>query len=123
MWRLLADLVVVVHLAFVGFVVVGGALVLRWPKVAWFHLPSAIWGAWIELRGWICPLTPLENYFRTRSGEVGYQGAFVARYVLPVLYPSWLTRPSQLALGLFVVGLTVLFYAAAFFRRFSAARR
>ena len=98
-YRALADLVLVVHLAFVLFVVLGGLLVLRWPKVAWLHLPAAIWGVLIEYMGWICPLTPLENSFRMHGGEAGYSGGFIQHYIQPLLYPAGLTRPTQIVLG------------------------
>jgi hypothetical protein len=110
MCAFLADLVVVLHFAFVLFVVLGGLLVLRWPRVAYLHVPAAIWGAWIELAGWICPLTPLENNLRTAAGSAGYQGDFVAHYILPVLYPSALTRTIQILLGCLVLGLNLGIY-------------
>jgi hypothetical protein len=94
-YRLLADLVVVVHLGFVAFVVAGGLLVLRWPRLAWAHLPCAVWGALIEFAGWVCPLTPLENDLRRLGGEAGYEGGFVERYLTSVLYPHGLTRTHQ----------------------------
>lgn len=99
----LADLVVVLHLGFVLFVMFGGLLVARWPRLAWAHVPAAIWGAGIELTGGICPLTPLENLLRMRAGEAGYTGDFVARYVMPVLYPDGLTRSVQLVLAAVVI--------------------
>ena len=89
---MLADLVVLIHFAFVVFVVAGGLLVWKWPRVAWLHVPCALWGAAVEFGGWVCPLTPLENTLRVRAGEAGYQGDFVARHVMPVLYPEGLTR-------------------------------
>ena len=98
-YRALADLVLVVHLAFVLFVVLGGLLVLRWPRVALLHVPAAIWGVLIEYSGWICPLTPLENSFRTRGGEAGYSGGFIQHYLQPVLYPGGLTRGTQIVFG------------------------
>ena len=102
-YRALADLVLVVHLTFVLFVVLGGLLVLRWPRAAWLHIPAAIWGVLIEYTGWICPLTPLENSFRTRGGEMGYSGGFIEHYIQPVLYPAGLTRGTQIVLGSFVL--------------------
>ena len=102
-YRALADLVLVVHLTFVLFVVLGGLLVLRWPRAAWLHIPAAIWGVLIEYTGWICPLTPLENSFRARGGEMGYSGGFIEHYIQPVLYPAGLTRGTQIALGSFVL--------------------
>ena len=102
-YRALADLVLVVHLTFVLFVVLGGLLVLRWPRAAWLHIPAAIWGVLIEYTGWICPLTPLENSFRARGGEMGYSGGFIEHYIQPLLYPAGLTRGTQIALGSFVL--------------------
>jgi hypothetical protein len=101
--RVLADIVVGCHVGFVLFVVLGGLLVLRWPRLAWLHLPAAVWGALIEFAGWICPLTPLENYFRRASGTAEYTGGFVEHYLLPVLYPVGLTRGVQYVLGASVV--------------------
>ena len=85
---LLADLVVILHLSFVLFVVFGGLLVLRWPRLAWVHLPAAAWGVAIEFTGGICPLTPLENWLREKAGEIGYADGFTEHYILPVLYPA-----------------------------------
>lgn len=107
---MLADLVVLIHLAFVVFVVSGGLLVWKWPRLAWLHVPCALWGAAVELGGWICPLTPLENSLRLRAGEAGYQGDFVARYVLPVLYPEGLTREMQLVFGAIVLAVNGAVY-------------
>jgi hypothetical protein len=111
MYHSLADLVLVVHLAFVIFVLCGGLLTLKWRWIAWLHLPAAVWGAVVEFTGWICPLTPLENSLRARAGEVGYQGGFVEHYILPALYPSALTRHIQLLLGAVVLLLNLAIYA------------
>jgi hypothetical protein len=110
MYQLLADLVLIVHLAFVVFVLCGGLLVLRWQWMAWLHLPAAVWGAVVEFSGWICPLTPLENWLRAQGGEVGYEQDFIARYLLPILYPGGLTRNLQLLLGTVVVVLNAAIY-------------
>ena len=110
MYRLLADLVVVVHIAFVLFVALGGLSVWRWPRLAWVHLPAVAWGVAIEWSGAICPLTPLELSLRRHGGQVGYDGDFIEQYLLPMLYPAGLTREMQLALGGAVLGLNLLFY-------------
>lgn len=110
LYRLLADLVVVLHCGFVLFVVLGGLLALRWPRAAWLHIPAALWGAGIEFAAGICPLTPLENHLRRLGGEAGYSGGFVEHYVLPVLYPDGLTRGVQLGIGIFVVLLNASVY-------------
>ena len=109
-YRALADLVLVVHLTFVLFVVLGGLLVLRWPWVAFLHIPTAIWGVLIEYSGWICPLTPLENSFRARGGEAGYSGGFIQHYIQPLLYPAGLTRATQVVLGSLVLILNLAAY-------------
>jgi hypothetical protein len=106
----MAALVVVFHFAFVLFVVLGGLLVLRWPRLAYLHVPAAIWGAWIEFAGWVCPLTPLENSLRTAAGDATYTGGFVEHYILPVLYPSGLTRNIQILLGGLVLALNLGVY-------------
>jgi hypothetical protein len=108
-----ADIIVALHFLFVAFVVLGGLLVLRWPRTAWLHVPAVIWGVLVEFTGWICPLTPLENRLRRASGESGYQGDFIAHYILPVLYPNGLTRRDQLLLGGLALGINVLIYALA----------
>jgi hypothetical protein len=111
MWfRMAADAVLVLHLLFVVFVVVGGLTVLRWPRLAWLHVPAAIWGALIEFGGWICPLTPLENSLRQRGGEVGYTGGFIDHYVTSLIYPDGLTRPMQFAIGALVVAINACVY-------------
>ncbi|MGD8416904.1 MAG: DUF2784 domain-containing protein [Pseudomonadales bacterium] len=102
-FSMLADLVVVAHLVFVLFVVLGALLALRWPLVAWLHLPAAVWGAFIEFSGRVCPLTPLEVWLRRRAGGEGYAGGFIEHHLIPILYPADLTRDVQLLLGALVV--------------------
>src|ERR671914_1081917 len=114
---MLADLVVVLHFAFVVFVIFGGLLVLRWAKLAYVHLPVATYGALIELVGWICPLTPLEKRLREQAGLEGYEGGFVEHYILPVLYPSGLNRGVQLMLGALVIGINLVIYGIVIRRR------
>jgi hypothetical protein len=110
MYPLLADLVLIVHLMFVIFVLGGGLLVLKWRWIARLHLPAAAWGAVVEFTGWICPLTPLENWLRVQGGEAGYEDDFTTRYLLPILYPVDLTRNIQLLLGTVVIVLNVAVY-------------
>jgi hypothetical protein len=122
LYGLLADLVMLIHLAFVLFVIGGGLLVLKWPAVAWLHIPAAIWGGMIEFMGWTCPLTPLENHFLIQSAGEGYEGNFIAHYLLPVLYPEALTRNGQIVLGLLVVVANVAMYGWTLAKRRQAAR-
>lgn len=109
-YNLLADLVLFVHLTFVLFVLFGGLLTLRWPRTGWLHLPAAAWGATVEFTGWICPLTPLEHWLRVQGGQVGNEQDFMARYLLPILYPGDLTRDLQLLLGTVVIVLNAAVY-------------
>jgi hypothetical protein len=107
---LLANSLVLLHLAFILFVVAGGLLIAWKPQLIWLHLPAVIWGALIEFRGWICPLTPLENHFRRLSGESGYQSGFIEHYLLPLIYPDRLTPPMQFVLGSLVLAINALIY-------------
>lgn len=116
LYRLFADLVVVLHLAFVLFVVAGALAVLRWRWWAWLHVPAFLWGALISFFGWVCPLTPLENWLRARGGGVGYRSSFIEHYLLPVLYPEQLTRSLQIGLGAVVLGVNLAIYAWALVR-------
>ena len=109
-YHLLADLVVVIHLLFVFFVMLGGLLVLRWRIFAWIHIPAVFWAAMIEFSGWICPLTPLENHLRIKGGSSGYATGFVEHYIIPLLYPSQLTRNLQIFLGMLVLAVNLVIY-------------
>ena len=115
-YTLIADLVVIVHLAFVGSVMLGGLAVLRWRRLAWVHLPAVVWGIWIEWSGAVCPLTPLENLLRSRAGNVGYDGDFLAQYLLLVIYPVALTRCGQIFLGVVVIVVNAAVYGSIWSR-------
>ncbi|MBX3592301.1 MAG: DUF2784 domain-containing protein [Burkholderiaceae bacterium] len=121
--RLAADAVVLLHLAFIEFAMLGGVLVAWRPGVAWLHLPAAAWGAWIEFSGAICPLTPLENHLRRMAGASGYAGGFVERYLIPIVYPAGLTAPAQQWLGALVVAVNLAVYAWVAMRGRRVARR
>lgn len=118
MWaRFAADAVLLLHLAFILFVVGGALLVLRYSWFAWLHIPAATWGAWVELGNRVCPLTVLENELRQRAGQAGYSESFVEHYLVPVIYPSGLTRSAQLWLAAILVTINVVLYAAWLLRR------
>ena len=102
-YRLTADLVVLIHLAFILFASLGGLLVLKYRRAALLHLSALIWAVLISLFGWVCPLTPLENWLRERGGVLGYDTSFIEHYILPVIYPGELTRKIQIFLGLLVL--------------------
>lgn len=116
-WLVLADLTLLLHFAFILFVVGGGLLAWRWPKVAPWHLSAAAWGAFVALTNRVCPLTPLENLFLARAGRAGYEGGFIDRYLAPIVYPEGLSPRAQAALGVFVIVWNVGVYALARRRR------
>jgi hypothetical protein len=110
MASLAADFLLLLHLAFILFVALGAFLVLKWPRIAWLHIPCALWGMAIEFGGWICPLTPLEQHFLKLAGEAGYSGGFLEHYIWPLVYPDNLTRGMQVGLGLAVLVVNLLVY-------------
>ena len=116
-----ADAVVLIHLAFILFVAAGGILVLRWPRLAWAHLPAIVWGVLVEAARWICPLTPVENRLRFAAGEFAYPGGFIDRYITPIVYPHGLTRKMQLGLATVVVGVNLIIYGVLLLRRIRRA--
>ena len=120
-YALAAGLIVLAHMAFVVFAAGGVLLVLRWPRLAWVHLPAVAWAAFIEFSGGICPLTPLEQSLRARAGLEAYTGDFVARYLFPVLYPEGLTREAQLVIGLAVIAVNAAGYPFVYLSRRSRA--
>jgi hypothetical protein len=121
-YRILADVLVLFHLAFLLFVVFGGGLVLWRRRLAVLHVPAALWGVFVECAGGVCPLTPLEVRFRVLGGEGGYAGSFIDRYLVPVLYPPGLTREIQVGLGI-AVGLMNLGVYALVLRKWRRERK
>lgn len=110
MYSFLSDFVLLVHFAFIVFVLGGGLLLLRWPRVVWLHLPAMIWGVLIEATGWLCPLTPLENYFRALAGGNIYHTGFIEQYLLPLVYPAGLTPSIQRTLAAVVIVFNLIVY-------------
>ena len=113
-YHLLIDLVLLLHLGVVLFVIGGGLLLLKWPRLAWLHLPAAIWGAIVEYTGWICPLTPIENTLRAMARESAYGSDFIGHYLLPLMYPAGLTSHIQFLLGTTVVLVNLTIYWLVF---------
>ena len=117
-YRILAEIILVLHFCFVIFTVLGGLLVLRWRWIAWLHLPAVIWGILIEFFWWACPLTTLENWLRGLGGEAGYATGFIDYYVSAVLYAP-LSPQIRVTLGLLLVGFNLLIYSYLLRRYFS----
>jgi hypothetical protein len=112
-YNVLANAIVLAHFLFIAFIICGGLLVIRWPHIAIVHLPAAVWGAVVEIFGWVCPLTPLENHFRLLAGNSSYSGDFIARYLMPVIYPENLTATIQQVFGGLVIIINLIFYIIA----------
>lgn len=112
-----AQAVLLIHLLFILFVLCGGLLALRWPRLAWLHLPALLWAVTVEWTGWMCPLTPLENALRHAAGGQSYQGGFIEYYIWPLIYPADLTREMQFMLGSFVLLLNAPVYGVLYRRR------
>lgn len=118
---LLADAVLALHGLFIVWNTLGGLVVLRWPLLAWVHLPAVAWAVWIEWSGGICPLTPLEQRLRIAAGQAGYRGGFIEHYLTAAIYPDGLTREIQIAFGVLVLVINVVVYAVLV-RRMRARR-
>lgn len=115
-YSLLAEIVLVIHFLFIVFVVIGALLVLKWHWLIYVHLISAFWGALIMFTGWICPLTPLENHLRRAAGESGYTGGFIEQYLIPVVYPTGLTRELQIGFGISVIVINLVLYGIVYYK-------
>jgi hypothetical protein len=118
-----ADALVIAHLAFIMFVMLGGLLLLKWPRLIYLHLSAVAWGTLVELRGWLCPLTPLEQHYRTLAGETGYSDSFVQHYLLPLIYPAGLTRDVQTLLAMCVITINLVIYAVIYVKYQRNSRR
>ena|SRR5690606_17163464 len=112
-YELIASLVLLIHFAFILFVIFGALLLLRWPRLLWLHVPAVIWAATVIGNGWICPLTPLENWLHHQAGKAGYQGGFIEHYLVPIIYPAGLTPALQVGLGVLLTLVNVLLYGLA----------
>ena len=120
--RIAADAVLVLHLGFIVFALLGAALAIRWRLLPLVHLPAAAWGVYIELSGRICPLTWLENHFRLRAGQAGYSESFIEHYLVALIYPPGLTREIQFAIAGVVLAVNAAIYTWLLLRSRSAAR-
>lgn len=122
-YRLLADLVVIVHLLFIVFTLLGGFLVIVRGSLVFVHLPAVIWALVISFKGWICPLTPLENHLRNAAGTEGYTGGFIEHYIIPIIYPVTLTFNIQIVLGFVAVVINIGIYSFVYYKVMSKQGR
>jgi hypothetical protein len=110
-YRLLTDAVVILHFAFLAFLVGGGGLARRYHWLIVPHVIAVAWGIYIEtMPGLICPLTPLENHFAMLAGQAGYEGGFIEHYLVPIIYPDGLTPKAQLWLAVALIAVNVIAY-------------
>ena len=123
LFRLAAEAVLLIHLAFIVFALFGAAVAVRWRWIVAVHLPAAAWGFFIELTGRVCPLTYLENHLRIKAGLAGYQESFIEHYLLAIIYPVGLTREVQFVLAAVVVVVNVAIYGWLFHCWRSVARK
>ena len=114
--RAAADAIVLLHLGFVVFVVLGALCAFRWKWIVWLHVPAFLWGAYVEFSGVVCPLTPLEQSLRVAAGEQGYSGGFIERYIVAAIYPTGLTASIQFAMGVFVIVVNAAIYGSIWYR-------
>ncbi len=123
LYKLLADLVLILHLFFIVFVLLGGLLILwrRW--ILWLHIPAVIWAVVLEFLGLICPLTPLENSLRQAGGDAGYGGGFIEHYLIPLIYPSGLTRELQMILGAIAICVNIGIYGFVIYRQINKNKK
>ena len=116
LYQLGADLLVLVHLAFIVFVVLGSVAVLRWSWLVLLHIPAVIWGAVVMINGWLCPLTPLENSLRHLANQEGYSGGFIEHYIIPLIYPVGITHNTQVLVGVITVAINFFLYCFVIYR-------
>ncbi len=110
-YSILADALLVIHLIFIIFVLLGGILIIKWRWVVYLHLPTAAWGILVEFNHWICPLTPWENALRRAAGDISYETSFIEHYLLPLIYPSNLTNELQIILGSLIIIINLMIYS------------
>lgn len=123
LYRIAADGVVVIHLVFILFVILGGLMLFRWPWMIWIHVPTAVWGGLVELFGAPCPLTPLENHLRQAGNAEAYRGGFIDYYIMPIVYPPGLTRQTQVVLGVLILVINFAIYFKLLTRKTKAGER
>jgi hypothetical protein len=117
LFQVLADGVVILHFSFILFVIFGAIIAVFRPKILLIQIPCVMWGIFIELKGFICPLTPLENHLRQQAGQLPYPGDFIMHYIEPIIYPGSLTRELQILMGFLAFVVNVLVYIWLFHRK------
>jgi len=110
MYELAADLTLIIHFAFILFVIFGALLFFITTKIIFIHFPAFIWGSYIELTHSICPLTYLENWFLNKANLTIYSEGFIQNYIVPIVYPADLTKDLQIYLGITLIVVNIIIY-------------
>ena len=110
MYELAANLTLIVHFAFIIFVVFGALLFFVATKIFYAHIPALIWGIYIELTHSVCPLTYLENWFLQKTNFTMYSESFIQNYLVPIVYPKNLTEDLQIYFAIVIVVINSIFY-------------
>ena len=114
MYELAANLTLIIHFAFILFVIFGALLFFITTKIIFIHIPAFIWGSYIELTHSICPLTYLENWFLHKANLTTYSEGFIQNYLMPIVYPASLTKDLQIYLGIALILINIVIYAFIF---------
>ena len=114
MYELAANLTLIVHFTFVLFVVFGALLFFVTTKIVFIHIPAFIWGSYIELAHSICPLTYLENWFLHKANLTTYTEGFIQNYIIPIVYPTNLTKDVEVYLGIALIVVNTIIYGFIF---------
>jgi hypothetical protein len=85
--RVVADVVVAVHMVFLVYMVLGGFLALRRFGLIWPHVGVIVYSFYVTLTSFTCPATTLEKWLLGLGGETPYEGSFIHQYLRGRLYP------------------------------------
>ena len=110
-----ANLTFAINFAFIVFVIFGALILFISKKIAFIHIPSVIYGAYIQLSHSIsiCPLTYLENWFLKQADLKSYSSSFIEHYLIPIVYPDNLTAELQFYLGFLLILTNIVIYVLA----------
>ena len=114
MYELAADIILIIHFLFILFVIFGALLLFVEKKIVFIHIPAIIWGSYIELTHSICPLTYLENWLLQKANLTTYSEGFIQYYLVPIVYPTNLTKDIQIYLGISLIVINIVIYAFIF---------
>ena len=118
MYEFLAKIVLLIHLLFIFFVVLGAFSYLISTKLLYLHLLALCWAVYIEFTSSICPLTYIENWLLIQDQASFYDDGFIENYILRIIYPEGINSNIQMILGFILITLNILFYTLVFYIKF-----